>query len=211
MSKIGGPARAKPRKTAKQARSAETIRVILEAAARILERQGHAGFTTNAVAEHAGVSIGSLYQYFPGKDALIGALIVQETSALVAEATTGSQQPTGRGAIQSFIAAAVAHQLRRPALARLLDFEESKLPFDPDTQRVAGELRSIIVDALGRPDLQPQSEPAVAAADVFAIVKGMVDAAGERGNQESQALRERVSWAVFGYLDAGKPPVDQPR
>jgi len=209
MSKISGPARAQSRKAAKQARSAETMRVILAAAARILERQGHEGFTTNAVAEHAGVSIGSLYQYFPSKDALIGALIVQETSVLVAEAAAGCRQPTGRGAIQSFIAAAVAHQLRRPALARLLDFEEARLPLDPDTQRVAGELHSMLADALERPDLQPQPEPAVAAADVFAIVKGMVDAAGERGNQEAQALQERVTRAVFGYLDAGRPCADR--
>lgn len=52
-----------PRKRPRQARSVATFEAILEAAARILE------INTNAVAELAGVSIGSLYQYFPSKDA----------------------------------------------------------------------------------------------------------------------------------------------
>ena len=60
----------KPRKQPSQERSRETVAVILEAAARILESRGIEGYNTNAVAEKAGVSIGSLYQYFPGKDAL---------------------------------------------------------------------------------------------------------------------------------------------
>ena len=73
------------RKIPGQARSAETVRIIVEAAARILEEGGLGAFTTNAVAERAGVSIGSLYQYFRGKDALVGALIVRETSLLIAD------------------------------------------------------------------------------------------------------------------------------
>ena len=60
----------KLRKTPPQKRSADTVAVIVEAAARVVELNGFEGFNTNAVAEGAGVSIGSLYQYFPSKDAL---------------------------------------------------------------------------------------------------------------------------------------------
>lgn len=77
--------RPRPRKMPRQGRSTETVRAIIEATARILEQDGLGAFTTNAVAERAGVSIGSLYQYFPGKEALVGALIVRETSLLIAE------------------------------------------------------------------------------------------------------------------------------
>ena len=52
----------------------------MEAAARILEERGLEGYTTNAVAERAGFSIGSLYQYFPNKDAITIALIQRETA-----------------------------------------------------------------------------------------------------------------------------------
>jgi AcrR family transcriptional regulator len=206
MPQSNTPARAGPRKSPRQARSAETVRVILEAAARILEGQGHAGFTTNAVAERAGVSIGSLYQYFPAKEALIDALILQETSILPADADAGMREPTGRRALLALIAAAVRHQLRRPALARLLDFEEARLPLDPNTRRVANQLRSILTQTIERPDLPPQDDVAVASADAFAIIKGMVDAAGERGELDPEKLQGRVSRAVFGYLGVGQPP-----
>src|SRR5271168_5411173 len=63
------------RKAQGQARSKETVNVILEASARILEADGLRGFNTNAVADKAGVSVGSLYQYFPNKDAILLALI----------------------------------------------------------------------------------------------------------------------------------------
>ncbi|WP_454277896.1 TetR/AcrR family transcriptional regulator [Sphingomonas sanguinis] len=64
-----------PRKTARQGRSAATVDAIVEAAARILEAAGPSGYTTNAIAQRAGVSVGSLYQYFPNKDAITRALI----------------------------------------------------------------------------------------------------------------------------------------
>ena len=65
----------KARKMPGQARSQETVSVILEASARILESDGLRGFNTNAIAAKAGVSVGSLYQYFPNKDAIVLALI----------------------------------------------------------------------------------------------------------------------------------------
>ena len=65
----------KARKVPGQARSQETVSVILEASARILESDGLRGFNTNAIAAKAGVSVGSLYQYFPNKDAIVLALI----------------------------------------------------------------------------------------------------------------------------------------
>ena len=63
------------RKSPRQQRSADTVEALLTAAARVLERESLAGFNTNRVAEVAGVSVGSLYQYFPNKSALIAALI----------------------------------------------------------------------------------------------------------------------------------------
>lgn len=63
--------RISPRKQPVQARSTELVAVILEAAAQVLAKQGATRFTTARVAEKAGVSIGSLYQYFPNKAAIL--------------------------------------------------------------------------------------------------------------------------------------------
>jgi AcrR family transcriptional regulator len=69
------PYRRKPR----QARAAATVEAIFEATARILHTRGGAGLNTNAIAELAGVSIGTLYQYFPDKSAILIALARQES------------------------------------------------------------------------------------------------------------------------------------
>ncbi|MEH3159298.1 MAG: TetR/AcrR family transcriptional regulator [Sphingomonas taxi] len=188
------------RKIPRQARSGETVRAIVEAAARILEEAGLGAFTTNAVAERAGVSIGSLYQYFPGKEALIGAVIVRETALLIADWEASAAARSGPEALAGLIAAAVTHQLRRPALARLLDLEEARLPFDEETQAVTRRLRAILLEVLTRADLPRQSDPPLAAQDILAIIKGMVDAAGERGERDQADLARRVGRAVYGYL-----------
>lgn len=66
---------ANPRKLPEQDRSRATVEAIVDAAARVLVKHGYDAFTTNRVAEKAGVSVGSLYQYFPNKDALLSELM----------------------------------------------------------------------------------------------------------------------------------------
>ena len=192
--------RTRPRKQPRQARAQHTVDAIIEASARILEEHGHGGFTTNAVAERAGASIGTLYQYFPDKDALLGALIARETTCLVDEAEAAGVLAAGRQALDALILAAVRHQVRRPRLARLLDSEEARLPLDAGTQFVRTKFIAVLADILTRPDLPRQPDMSVATADVAAIMRGMIDSAGERGEAGQEALVERVRRAVLGYL-----------
>lgn len=65
----------KPRKRPRQARSAATVDAIVEATGHVLARHGLAKSTTARIARRAGVSVGSLYQYFPGKESLVAAFI----------------------------------------------------------------------------------------------------------------------------------------
>lgn len=192
-----------PRKTPRQARSAETVRSIVEAAARVLESRGHAGYNTNAVAQVAGVSPGSLYQYFPNKGALTKALILRETSSLMDEAQDALKAQSGREGLNLFIQAAINHQMRRPVLARLLDLEEAMMPTDSDLAGVTERAHAVLTGILSRPDIPPQGDVRLAAFDVVAIVKAMVDSAGDRGEQSFADLHARVSRAVTGYIQTG--------
>jgi AcrR family transcriptional regulator len=78
-----------PRKHAAQERSRATVDALVEATARILVREGFDRASTNRIAEKAGVSIGSLYQYFPTKEALVAAVVDRHNAELmqVARAT----------------------------------------------------------------------------------------------------------------------------
>jgi AcrR family transcriptional regulator len=68
-----------PRKSASQERSRSTVDALLEATARVLVKEGYDRASTNRISEVAGVSIGSLYQYFPNKEALVAAVIDRHT------------------------------------------------------------------------------------------------------------------------------------
>lgn len=75
------PPALRPRKRPVQARSTQLVADILEAAIRVLRRDGAQRFTTIRVAAEAGVSVGSLYQYFPNKQAIIFRLQTDEWAA----------------------------------------------------------------------------------------------------------------------------------
>jgi AcrR family transcriptional regulator len=75
--------RTNPRKTASQERSRLTVEALLEATARILMKEGYDRASTNRIADAAGVSIGSLYQYFPSKEALVAAVIDRHTQGMM--------------------------------------------------------------------------------------------------------------------------------
>lgn len=74
----------KPRKNASQERSRATVDVLIEATARILVKDGFDRASTNRIAEKAGVSVGSLYQYFPSKEALVAAVMERHRQQIMA-------------------------------------------------------------------------------------------------------------------------------
>jgi AcrR family transcriptional regulator len=84
----------RPRRKAKQDRSRETVTIILEAAARVLLDQGYALATTNRIAKKAGVSVGTLYEYFANKEEVFEALIQNELGHLVDAFRNEETNPT---------------------------------------------------------------------------------------------------------------------
>jgi AcrR family transcriptional regulator len=113
----------KPRKNASQERSRATVDALVEATARILVREGFDKASTNRIAETAGVSVGSLYQYFPSKEALVAAVIdrhhedlMQVVRSALAEVAT---LPVKQGVRKLVTAAIEAHRVD-PKLHRVL-------------------------------------------------------------------------------------------
>lgn len=113
-----------PRKQASQKRSRATVDALVEATARVLIKEGYDRASTNKIAAVAGVSIGSLYQYFPSKEALVAAVIerhTQELSRVVRDTFLNIvSQPVGIAARDLVSAAIEAHRVD-PRLHRVLD------------------------------------------------------------------------------------------
>ena len=109
------------RKEPRQARSRATTDAMLDAAARILGDRGWAGLTTNAVAETAGVSIGSLYQYFPNKLALIEAVRRRHFDEVLAVLRAAADdRRTRRQRVEALVDGMIAVHSRYPAAHRVL-------------------------------------------------------------------------------------------
>ena len=118
-----------PRRVPRQARSRALVEAILEATARVLAERGYAGTNTNLVAERAGVSVGSVYQYFPNKDSLITALHERHATEMQAamETVLATAHPRGlRGQLAALVHAWLAAHQVEPELHRVL---EKEFPF----------------------------------------------------------------------------------
>jgi len=105
----------KPRKTATQERSRATVDALVEATARILVGEGFDKASTNRIAEVAGVSVGSLYQYFPSKEALVAAVIERHQQEIM-QAVRGElveimAQPLEEGVRRLVAVAVKAHRV----------------------------------------------------------------------------------------------------
>ena len=166
------------RKQPQQARSAELVAAILQAGAQVLAREGATRFTTARVAEKAGVSIGSLYQYFPNKAAILYRLQTQEwqrTSDLLRRLLEDARHPPPqrlRNLVHAFVRSECEEAVMRIALndaaplyrdapeARatkeeggriVLAFLGEALPAASDaTRALAGELITHTLSAVGK-------------------------------------------------------------
>ena len=196
-----------PRKAPRQQRSEATVAAILQAAARVLSRQSLAGFNTNRVAEVAGVSVGSLYQYFPNKAALVTALIDRAQTDL-AEAfeklVHQIQSQAGNTLTESLHAVAqltIAQQYANPVFAAALDHEEARLPVQKQLRAAQGRLLASVVQLFAhhQAELAP-TLPESSARDCFAITKALVEMEAGVLKKPPADLEARIVRALLGYL-----------
>jgi AcrR family transcriptional regulator len=196
---VSKPLPLKPRKLPQQGRSRQTVEKILDAAAHILSDRGLEGFNTNAVAEQAELSIGSLYQYFPDKDTLTATLIRRHAAAFLTELQSAIAKADAAfdDRIRALVRVAVAQQLIQPQLARLLDVEAMRLPLDQETQVTQAAVTEVVATILREANYDNISEQAQ---DLVAIARGLIDTAGAVGEIDVTNLENRVYRAILGYL-----------
>ena len=206
-----------PRRQPRQDRSAQLVEDILEAALRVLLREGVERFTTVRVAEEAGVSVGSLYQYFPNKEALLFRLQTdewQETwSVLEGILADASVAPLDR--MRRVVLAFFRSERQEASFRGALD--DAGVPFRdaPEGRAHSAEVRrgvGVFFEEV-LPDATPEER--AFAADFVMTSMGAV---AETITEENRSLAEVDAWAKVsaemycGYLERalGRPVTPEP-
>jgi AcrR family transcriptional regulator len=196
-----------PRKSPVQARSAASVDAILEATIQVLLKVGKDRLTTTRVALRAGVSVGTLYQYFPNKSALLQAALrrhldeVADAVELVCKEQKGS---TPRQMVTALITAFLQAKMRDAKTSVALYSVSS----DVDGAKIAQQMRARFTKAIVRM-LATASEPLTADLQLvaFMLQSAMVGVSRsllESGAPEEhfQAIRRELIFLGCAYLDA---------
>jgi AcrR family transcriptional regulator len=196
-----------PRKRPVQKRSKATVDAVLAAATHILEERGMTGFNTNAVAARAGVSIGSLYQYFPSKDAVLLALMEQNMAKCFQSLAEAIDEAPGECLgedLRFMLSTGLSVHLGKPNLMRLLEDEFQRLEIHVDKDSAGLALHAAVMRLLGRYGelLDDGAALDLAAQDVTAIAKTLMTAACQRGESDWETVIRRCVRAMLGYLGA---------
>jgi len=205
------PSPLKPRKAPRQARSKATVDVILEATARVLVRDGYALASTNRIAEAAGVSIGSLYQYFPSKQALVTALRrrhAEQMLAMLLEVGRGAAEASAVDAVKILVHAVVVAHRVDPQLHRVLG-EEVPRPYATEGRTdIEADMRAQTKSLLlvHRAHILP-TDLDLASLVLFHLVESLVHAAVIDGQSAftTAILEQEICTVVWRYLGLQPP------
>lgn len=194
------------RKEPRQARSRATVEAIIQAGARILSDEGWAGFTTNRVADLAGVSIGSLYQYFPDKLSLVDAIRHRHLDDSIAvmrniRASGLSPEEFATRLVQAIVA---AHSVY-PGLHRvLLDEAPSSEEYRNPNSEFEIEYLSYFAEAVATYRMSPEKAAAhVAGRVVSDAIDGVIHNAARRGALDDPTMQKELVRLIVLYL--GEP------
>lgn len=196
------------RKQPTQTRAKATYQAIVDAAAQIIARDGLDAFNTNAVAERAGVSIGSLYQYFPGKDAIMAALIrrTQQDRAQALGAILTQRHDTLADLVRAAVRAINTQHREQSLLAAAIDHEEARLPVQDELDAFlnsAGEALRTLFDRY--PDELTNIDPDRAARTLPVLVRSIVDCWANLDPPQPVVAEEEAIRATCGYLGITAP------
>jgi AcrR family transcriptional regulator len=197
--------RTSPRKQPTQRRSQETVDAILAATAQVLVRRGYEGANTNRIAETAGVSVGSVYQYFPSKEALISALIERHSESmwqLIVERMAKMAAAPLDVAVREVIGALFEAHAVDPRLSKVLREQTPRVGALRHINDINQRCITLVQGNLEtrRAEILPK-DTAIAAYVVVHIVDALAHAALERpADLQSGAIQAETTAAVLRYL-----------
>lgn len=203
-----------PRKKPRQLRSNVTVDAILESATRIFQRDGFARATTNRIAEYAGVSIGSLYQYFPNKVSLLQTLHERRMKELMTEMAVACRKNRSdlRQAIAKVVETAARHHARYSRLIALTKrhLPPSEVHSSQLTAEFHRELRSLLTRHRAKLRVQ---DPDFALFFLRSLGRSvMQSAAVDRPTElELGQIRTELTAAALAFLLPKKAPHRTPR
>ena len=201
------PASLKPRKTPSQSRSRVTVDAIFEATIQVLLSQGMAGLTTTSVSERAGVSVGTMYQYFPNKQALVYALNERFLTALAERVEATCLRMRGRPmaeAAEALIDTYWAVKTERVELTQALYRSVAELENDALLHAFAARVDKATTEMFrSAPDLSAQDATRTNLL-LTTVIYGCVRNAFERGLDPDSIsdLRSRLKDICRAYLAA---------
>nr|WP_137132573.1 TetR/AcrR family transcriptional regulator [Rhizobium sp. FY34] len=191
------------RKEPRQARSRATVETIVQAGARILSDEGWAGFTTNRIAELAGVSIGSLYQYFPDKLSLVDAIRHRhlDDSMAVMRSIRADALSSAEFAAQLVPAVVAAHSVY-PGLHRvLLDEAPSSEEYRNPHSEFEIEYLSYYTQAVATyRKRSPTEADRIAGRVISDAIDGVIHNAARRGYIDDPVMQNELVHLVRLYL-----------
>jgi AcrR family transcriptional regulator len=199
-----------PRKEASQQRSRATVKALVDATARILVKEGFDKASTNHVAEVAGVSVGSLYQYFPGKEALVAAVIERHDQEIMltvrGELAEIASQPLAQG-VRKLIAVAVKAHRVDPQLHRVLAEQiprvgklEKLEAFNSRNFTLFREYLESRRDEIGAPDLDLATFVCVTSIEALTH-NAVLHLPGMLADEAMDALVDEATRLIVGYLN----------
>lgn len=197
----------KPRKTPRQARSTVTVAAIHEAGIQVLLAGGYARFTTTRVAERAGVSIGSLYQYYPNKQSLLAALLREHLEGVVTAVEAACREAEGQPLavlVRRLVRGFVQAKLRRMEVSLALYGPMAEANGAAIAQAAGARGAQAIGEALARCGDIRLPAPFVAAGMLSVALAALMQAALEAGpgRLDATALEAHMVAMAEGYLRA---------
>ena len=194
------------RKKPRQARARETVEVILAATARVLANEGHGKATTNRIAQVAGVSVGSLYQYFPNRDALFAALVerhAEEMWTLVETRLRGLAAKPVAAAVREMVVLVMQAHASNPRLHRALNEQVPRVGRLALIHGVEARLIELVRDYLEehRREVRPRDLDLAAFVAVVAIeALGHAAVVHHPGRARDERLIGETTKLIAGYL-----------